>query len=57
MEWTGVLAILATLSIGLFTSCFFMLLVYSTDCRRLCGLDALTRLHLSADSRQQEKPQ
>ena len=29
----------------------------ATDCRRLCGLDALTRLHLSADSRQQENPQ
>ena len=28
MEWTGVLAILATLSIGLFTSCFFMLLEF-----------------------------
>ena len=38
MEWTGALAILVTLSIGLFTSCFFMLLVYcmSPYC---CGKD------------------
>ena len=29
----------------------------ATDCRRLRRLDAGARLHLSADSRQQEKPQ